>query len=116
MIRHLVVVAALSGARLAAAAEPAADPLPLPLFEAPRSLDAGYRLTWDQSSSLHHLLIVGGNHAIHLGAWKLLGGSPFWAYFAEIGATALLHLGPVERPLGQGWKHEKGRASAVGRR
>src|SRR4051794_6226388 len=105
MIRHLVVVAALVGAPLAVAEEPAADPLSLPLFEAPRSLDTGYRLTWDQSMSLHHLLIVGGNHAIHVGSWKLLGGSPFWAYFAEIGVTSLFDLGTTLAPLGQGWEH-----------
>src|SRR3954465_10226446 len=106
MIRHLVVVAALFGAPLAGAEEPAApDPLPLPLFDLPRSLDTGYRLTWDQSMSLHHALIVGGNHAIPFGAWKLLGGSPFWAYFAEMGATSLFDLGTTVLPLGQRWEH-----------
>src|SRR4051812_30526635 len=114
MIRHLVMIAALLGAPLAAAAEEQVpDPLSLPLFEAPRSLDTGYRLTWDQSMSLHHGLIVGGNHAIHVGSWKLLGGSPFWAYFAEIGVTSAFDLGTVRLPLGQGWEHEEGHASAM---
>ncbi|HEY8207971.1 MAG TPA: hypothetical protein VIG99_10855, partial [Myxococcaceae bacterium] len=113
MIRHLLMFAALLGAPLAAAEEQAADPLPLPLFEVPRSLDTGYRLTWGQSMSIHHALIVGGNHAIHVGAWKLLGQWPFWAYFSELGATALLDLGSVLGPLGQGWEHEEGHASAM---
>jgi len=114
MNRHLLMFAALCAAPLAVAAEePAADPVSLPLFEAPRSLDTGFRLTWDQSSSLHHLLIVGGNHGIHLGAWKLLGGSPFWAYFAEIGATIVFDVLTVLGPLGEGWEHEEGHASAM---
>jgi len=115
MIRHLLVFAALCAAPCAVAEEktPAADPVSLPLFEAPRSLDNGFRMTWDQSSSLHHLLIVGANHGIHLGTWKLLGGSPFWAYFAEIGVTTAFDVLTVLGPLGEGWEHEEGHASAM---
>ncbi|HVE84922.1 MAG TPA: hypothetical protein VND93_18855 [Myxococcales bacterium] len=120
MLRHLVAAvaaAAIAGAPPARADEPAAPApllLPLPLFEVPRSLDLGYRFpTWEQATSLHHALIAGGHHAVHLAAWHFLGGSPFWAYFAEMGGTSLLDFGSVVLPFGQGWVHEEGHASAM---
>jgi len=117
MLRHLAIVVVLAGAPLAGAEEagqPARTPLPLPLFEVPRSLDHGFRFpTWEQSFSLHHALFVGGHHAIHEAAWHFLGRWPFWAYFAEMGGTSALDLGSIWLPFGLGWAHEEGHASAM---
>jgi len=111
MLHHLVTLAVLAAPP---AAEPAPDPLPLPLFEVPRSLDLGFRFpTWEQSMSLHHALIVGGNHLIHIEVRRLLADAPSWVNLAEAGATVLLDLGTLFLPLGQFWTHEEGHASAM---
>ncbi|HZN95648.1 MAG TPA: hypothetical protein VFB81_23205, partial [Myxococcales bacterium] len=117
MLRHLAIVAVLAGAPLAGAEEaeqPARTPLPLPLFEVPRSLDHGFRFpTWEQALSVHHALIATGHHGIHLAAWHLLGRWPFWAYFAEMAGTSVFDFFSALIPSGQGWLHEEGHASAM---
>ena len=119
MSRPLAVAAAavaLAAAPLAHAGERAAAPLVLqvPLFEVPRSLDHGLRFpTWEQALSLHHALIAGAHHGLHELTWHLLGRWPFWAYFAEVGATALFDVASTFLPLGPGWSHEEGHASAM---
>lgn len=100
----------------APAAEPPREKMPLsfPLFEAPRSLDLGFRFpTWEQSFGLHHALIMGGHEFIHFAAYRWLPWPTFWQMFTEIAATIAFDFATMRLPAGEGWLHEEGHASVM---